>query len=248
MKTARVFCLLGLMPLVSTPLLAAEGESGPRWAGLTFSGSLTLTTDYVSRGLTTSDKQPAVQGAVNANHVSGFYGSLWASNIDLNDGEGTAVEVDLTGGFAKAWENGFDLDLGLIQYLYPSSPSRLDYNYREYFIGGGYKLDKASLKIKHYYSDDASGVGDNSASYLDAQVAYELPRNFTLKGHFGHAYGDAIKALGTKSIDDYSIGVATEVAGFGAELTLVGMDKDGRIANPVTHANGRLVLALSKSF
>lgn len=251
MKKTVALCSLGLFSLASTVALAEEANSGLRWGGFAMSGNVTLTTDYVSRGLTASDHDPALQGAINVNHDTGIYASAWASNIDLKDGEGTALEIDLTLGFAKTWENGFGVDFGLIQYLYPKSPKNMDYDYREYFAGVGYKLIETDLKAKYYYSDDYSGPGGESASYLDLSIAQPLPRDFTLKGHFGHTYGDFVKASNTQGIkgfNDYSVGLATEWVGLGFELTYIGVERDGRIVNAATHANDRVTLMVSKSF
>lgn len=254
MKRMVTVSVLGLLSLSIPPVLAEETAKadGPiKYAGFTLSGNLVAVSDYVSRGTTASRHRPAVQSTLNANHDTGFYLSLFASNVDLQDGENTALELDPTIGFAKEWENGFSVDVGVLQYLYPASAGRLDYDYREYFLGAGVKILDAILKAKYSYSDDYTGVGDFSASYLDTQISYNLPYKITLKGHYGRAFGDVIEAANTRGIsgyNDYSVGLATELVGLGLELTYISMDKDGRSMNPLTEADQRVTLGISKAF
>ncbi|MBF0462483.1 MAG: hypothetical protein HQL87_13945 [Magnetococcales bacterium] len=265
MKKILSVCVLGLLPLISTALLAEEAEQKTKFAGFELTGNLALTNDYVSRGISASDHGPAVQGTFNANHDSGFYVSLFASNVDFKNADGTAMELDPSVGYTKEWESGWSVDLGIIQYLYPfSSHPQLDpktshsanFNYREYYLGTGYKIAETSLKVKYYYSDDNMGLG-NASSYLDTQLAYEIPAQLplktTLKGHYGLAFGDYVSVPGRaqhiSNYGDYSLGVAVDLpAGFGAELDYIGVDSDGRALNKDWQDDGRLVLSLTKSF
>ena len=265
MKKILTVCALGLLPLFSTALLAEEAgkeAEKSKVAGFELSGNLTAMNDYVSRGISASDHRPALQGTFNANHETGFYVSLFASNMDFKNGDHTAMELDPSVGYTKEWESGWSVDMGILQYLYPLSShnplsnqtNHLDY--REYYMGTGLKVSNTSLKVKYYYSDDNMGSGFSS-SYVDSQLAYEIPGErsvkTTLKGHYGLAFGDYIKipgaGLGISQFGDYSAGVALDfAAGFGAELDYIGVDKKGRELNTDWQDNGRLVLSVSKSF
>ncbi|MEO5339058.1 MAG: TorF family putative porin [Magnetococcus sp. MYC-9] len=264
MKKMLTVCALGLLPLCATTLLAegaAPEADKNKLAGFTFSGNLALVTDYVSRGVSGSDHGPAMQGTFNANHDTGFYLGFFGTNVDFNDG-GASLEMDLTAGYTKEWANGLSVDTGVIAYLYPNTLRGNDFDYREYFLGGGYKFDKATLKAKYFYSDayfgETNGVENASASYLDGQLAYELPYKITLKGHVGRAFGDFIENLdralpvaqrrGIDGYTDFSVGAATELAGFGMELNYIGMDSDGRHLNQLWNADGRVVFSLSRPF
>ncbi len=266
MKKRLAVCALGLFPLFSTALMAEEAgqETNNKLAGFALSGNLALVNDYISRGLSGSDHGPAMQGTLNLNHDAGLYFGLFGTNVDLNDGDGSSLELDLSGGYTREWKNGTSIDFGLIQYVYPKAPAGVHYDYREYYLGTGYKLMDTSLKAKYYYSDaymgNALGGQDHSASYLDTQVSYEiahiLPFKTTLKGHFGRAFGDYVKTTdrlgpkkGISGFNDYSIGAAAEFsAGLGLELNYIGVDNNGRELNSSSHADDRLALSLSKSF
>ena len=248
MKKIVALCALGLLPLSATPLLASGGPN--KVAGFELDGNLNLVSDYVLRGITQSDFAPALQGTVNASHDSGVYLGFFASSIDFNDGDSSSLELDVLGGYTREWPNGLSMDLGAVAYIYPKAPLGGEYDYREYYLGGGYALNNASLSAKYFYSDNYFGPGDESNSYLDTQLAYELPYKITLKGHYGHAFGSAIKSwgMGISNFSDYSVGIATELAGFGMEVNYIGMDNDGRRANRAINSDGRGVLSVSRSF
>ncbi|MBW1999239.1 MAG: hypothetical protein JRJ29_14920, partial [Deltaproteobacteria bacterium] len=51
-------------------------------------GSLAFTTDYVFRGVSQTDGDPAVQGSFEYSHPTGFYLGLWGSNVDSSVSDG----------------------------------------------------------------------------------------------------------------------------------------------------------------
>lgn len=88
---------------------------------LSASANVTLTNDYVFRGISQTNEDPALQGGFDLSIGPGFYAGVWGSNVDFSPGEGN-LEVDYYGGWSKEWDNGLGLDIGLIYYDYfPSS-------------------------------------------------------------------------------------------------------------------------------
>jgi len=91
--------------------------------------------DYLFRGVTQTQEDPAVQGGVDwASDTNGFYAGTWLSNTDFNppEQEDSGIEIDLYAGYT--WEQGrFSFDLGIISYQYPSISS----NTEEAYIGLG---------------------------------------------------------------------------------------------------------------
>ena len=64
---------------------AAEAKSRPP----NFSWNLGVTSDYVFRGITQTDFDPALQGGLDyAFGDSGWYVGAWASNVDFADPDG----------------------------------------------------------------------------------------------------------------------------------------------------------------
>jgi len=80
------------------------------------SGNVTLATDYVYRGESQTNEEPAIQGGFEVAADSGLYAGVWASNIGF-DG---SVEIDYFIGFSNEVFEGFSYDIGLIHYDYPN--------------------------------------------------------------------------------------------------------------------------------
>ncbi len=99
-----------------------------------FTGGVALTNNYIFRGITQSDDDPAIQGNLNYALETGFagtsvYGGVWGSNVDFNDGDGAHVELDWSFGLSgEILDSGVKYTLGGIYYSYPS---RSEYNYWE---------------------------------------------------------------------------------------------------------------------
>ena len=115
-----------LLPLTAT--LAVLGVSlahAEDTAKSPFALSFTLgaTSDYVFRGVSQTQNEPAVQGGLELAHDSGFYVGLWGSNVDWVEAGGykedNSLEVDLYGGFRGTFADSFGYDFGIITYYYP---------------------------------------------------------------------------------------------------------------------------------
>jgi len=115
-------------------VFAADAAPAP---DLTVAYNIGLYSQYIFRGLTQTDRGPAVQGGVDLTHSSGFYLGAWASNIswlrDTNNAYASApttayqkgghLELDIYGGYRYTFANGVGIDLGALQYIYPGSKS-----------------------------------------------------------------------------------------------------------------------------
>lgn len=105
-----------IMPFAAS---AADAPASPH----TLTGNLGLYSQYIFRGLTQTDGQPAVQGGFDYSHSSGFYAGTWASNISwLRDGggyrSGGSGEFDFYGGMKGAFgKSDFTWDLGTLYYF-----------------------------------------------------------------------------------------------------------------------------------
>lgn len=76
---------------------------------------MTLTTDYVFRGISNTDGDPAIQGSLDYEHDTGFYAGVWASSVKFRENAGAAavdtvqeatIEIDYYAGFASEFDSG----------------------------------------------------------------------------------------------------------------------------------------------
>jgi len=181
------------------------GVAGATQAGVT--STWTLASDYDFRGITQTAKDPALQASLDYAHPSGWYIGGWGSNVDFGPGDPN-LEVDLYSGFTKTLDTGLSYDLGGVWYTYHSAPHP-GVNYVEAYAGLGY-TDKSgmSIKGKFFYSPDFGGAstpGDMSAEYVQADLSYPLPANFSFTAHAGYSFGDYWSNSNSEYFD-YAIG------------------------------------------
>jgi uncharacterized protein (TIGR02001 family) len=60
-----------------------------------FGGYVTLTTDYVKRGVTQSDGDPALQLGVEMSFENGFFLGAWGSTVDISNGPATQRDLEV---------------------------------------------------------------------------------------------------------------------------------------------------------
>jgi uncharacterized protein (TIGR02001 family) len=231
-----VFALGVLSAVAAVPAVNA--------ADTTLSWNLGVVNDYRFRGVSQSNKDPAVQGGIDFAHKSGFYLGTWASSIDFGTTDPKAdVEVDVYGGYK--WTAGLDWDVGVIHYAYPGSDSALDWPFTEVYLGAGY----GPFSVKYYHTGDYTGVTSESAYYAVASANFELGGGFTLGLSAGKSAGDAFKVGGVDtSYTDYKIGISKEFAGIGFNLAYVDTSGVPEVTADEFNNEGIVVLTISKTF
>ena len=229
---------------VAAVLLMATGAL----AHAEVTGTVTAVSDYDFRGVSLSAKDPALQGSIDYAHDSGFYAGAWASNIDYGNDVDGDIELDLYGGFAGEFGEGFGYDVGIVWYTYPgSSEEGSDIkSYPEIYAGLTYSF----FELKQWYTNDYGGT-DKDGLYTEANANFELPANFTLGLHLGYNYGDAFDAPpGEDDFDylDYSIGVGYTLGHFDLNLKWVDNDLDDQNEDDVFNTEGRAIFSVSTTF
>ena len=92
-KSLITVAVLGALS-ASSFVFAAEKEAK---SDFTTSGSVGLFSQYIFRGLTQTDRDPALQGNFDINHSTGLYLGMWGSNVSwLRDkyGPGQTLESE----------------------------------------------------------------------------------------------------------------------------------------------------------
>jgi uncharacterized protein (TIGR02001 family) len=208
-----------------------------------FSANVTLTTDYVFRGISQSNEEPTVQGGVDWSHPNtGLYLGLWGSGVGFND---ASSEFDLYGGISGT-VGDISWDLGGIYYHYPGSDDDLNYDFWELAVATGYDFGLAQASLSLNYSPDYFGASGNSY-YLATYATVPLPYDLTLSAHAGRQWIEDNATFGTPDYTDWSLGLGYTIEGFDLGLTY----NDTDLKEPGECADGcgaRLVFSISKSF
>jgi len=91
--------------------------------GKAISGNVTLASDYILRGISQTDHNPAIQGGFEYNHPTGIYLGVWGSNVHFVDLP-ESMELDLYGGYAYHFNDKASVSLGALYYTYWSDSDR----------------------------------------------------------------------------------------------------------------------------
>jgi len=246
--------MLVLSGLVSMPTFAADAPASPHSVAF----NVGLTSDYVFRGISQSQHEPAISGGVDYSHTSGLYAGTWLSTQKwVNDAgpykDGSDIELDVYGGYkGAAGEIGYDV--GLIHYAYDGERGAATAGFvtpetTEVYLGLSWKT--VSLKYSLVTSDHFVGwtAGKNS-TYLELNATHDLGDGWGLVGHIGH---QKVENNPTASYTDWKLG-ATKDIGVGM-LTLAYSDTNGEGGvgqayrwNGEDVSKGVLALSFSKSF
>ena len=227
--------------LVAGGLLAGANAA---MAQASVSGNVTLATDYVFRYLTQTNEQPAIQGGFDVDTGMGIYLGVWASNVDFNPedlsrADDATIEVDFYGGYAKEWDNGWGIDLGIIYYKY--FDDQLNDPLTEIYGGASWRFLSA---YAYYGVDNSLGINSDTDKYWWFEGAVEYPVGpVNLKGTLGTAKSDDFPDA---DYNGWSLGASVDYFGLTWDLTYYDTNSDGERAFG-NRAGDRLVFALSKS-
>jgi len=176
-----------------------------------------LSSDYVFRGSTRSNGDPAVQGGIDySNKDHGLYGGVWASTSEFNrnNGDEASVETDFFGGFRGQLSPQLGWDLGARYYYFPGQNAdrgqgdfetaevsgRLSYALQEPLFKP--RIDAGVAYSPDYFGEDGDGV------YVDTGASISLPCQFSAYTRVGYldVEGDRSHPAGYDYVN-YAIGV-----------------------------------------
>jgi uncharacterized protein (TIGR02001 family) len=225
--------------LLSVALVGLSASAAQAQDPFSMSANVTLTTDYMFRGISQTMEDPAIQGGFDLGHESGAYLGTWASNVKFTDkgwgySDGANLELDLYLGYANELASGLSYDLGYAYYMYPGADKDLDYDFGEFYLKLGYNI----FGLEYYYTPETFGKGGN-AHYINLGAAYEMPQGFSLGGAIGYSDFEGSDSDYT----DWKLFVGASAMGLDFELAYIDTDiKDEPLAD------ARAVFSVSKTF
>ena len=155
------------------------------------SGGVTLTSDYLFRGVSQTQGDSAVQWNLEA-EKKGVYGGTWGSTVDF--GGDASIEYDFYGGYR--WENdSVGLDVGIIQYNYNNQIDSVEemygvLSYKMVSFGYWRDMDNSDLDYKQVevalpfvdFADVSVRYGEfgNDSKYGQVNISKELRNGLSL--------------------------------------------------------------------
>jgi len=173
MRTALA-CAAAAAVLLTAGAASAQASPEVAWNAV-------VASDYVFRGFSQTNEDPALQGGVDAT-IGSFYIGVWASTVDF--GDGTDAEIDIYGGY-RSEVGGFALDVGVVAYGYVGASGGADYDYVEFKGAVSRAIGPATIGAAIYWSPDFFGI-DEAATYVEASIAFAPAPQWTVSGAVGH--------------------------------------------------------------
>jgi uncharacterized protein (TIGR02001 family) len=165
------FAALTLAVTAAAPAMAAdqtlaETETSPLWD---VSFGTKVVSDYVDRGYSNSNGNPAVQGYVELSAFDWIYLGVWSSSVSYPERRGLtdpAAEVDFYAGLRHSWD-AFSLDVGALYYDYPGEkkpyPGAKQTDYYEVAVKPSYVIGEVlTLSAQAFWSGDYANTGSNA--------------------------------------------------------------------------------------
>jgi uncharacterized protein (TIGR02001 family) len=240
------------LALPAAPAMAQDEATWPK-----INGNVTFTTDYRWRGVSYSDRDPAIQGSINVATEPGFFFNIWGSST--SEFQGSTVEIDLTGGWTGTFD-GITPTLGVIGYIYPGAS---DVHFLELFGTVAAAVGPATATVGLNIAPGQSNLS-RSSRYLWFGLAGGIPDTpITLKGNLGFERGSLVvdESSQRTTKTDWLIGADIAFSPLTLGIAYVGNNLPGRFpgvapgtgaplpgapANAV--AKDAIVLTLSASF
>lgn len=224
MSLKKLTLAIGLAVL-AVPLAAfAQDDAGDVAAAAdeaesNFSWNMTLTSDYVFRGVSQTLREPAVQGGIDYSFGdSGFYVGTWGSNIDFGAG-GPSLELDTYVGWNHDLSDDWNFDLMLTRYNYfgeSAGYGSLDYN--ELI---GVVTWNETIAVTVGFTNDYVNSGANS-TYFGVTGNWEIGNEISLNAGVGYSTFD-----GGGDYNDWNIGLSRQFGPVNAAINYFDTDING---------------------
>ena len=139
---------------------------------LEVTGEVGGTTDYVWRGISQNDGNPAAQAGIGISFENGIFGNAWASQVD-GGSKGVAndegAEIDLTVGWAGETGN-YGYGVQVTRYFFTEENFASDFTELAVFGSAGLFGGEATALVG--YSDDLLVDNANTVKYYYSEVGY----------------------------------------------------------------------------
>ena len=180
------FLKLALVAAAAT--VAMSGAAMAEDLKLSYNGG--VVSDYVFRGVSQTQEDPAIQGGIDLTYGIGYAG-VWASNVDFGTDDPSA-EIDVYAGLRPTMGDT-SFDLGVLYYSYiddkapPTSPpvaSPGSFSYLEFKAAVSRPIGPATAGIAAYYSPQYP-LTKGSSLYYELNASIPVVDKLTLSGAVG---------------------------------------------------------------
>ena len=235
---------------------AMADDAAPAAPASPFSTNVSLTNNYLYRGISQSGANPAIQGGFDYAGASGLYIGTWGSSIswlaDAKTASRSGLELDTYGGY-RGTAGAVSYDVGFLRYNYSGSfntslAPKPDTNE----VYGAVTYSIVTAKLSYSLGDLFGFTASSGSTYADLSAAYPIgDSGYTLGAHYGNQNVSG-SLNGNASYADYRVSVSKDLGtGYSASLTVSGTDANSLVytsAQGVNLGKTAVVAALSRTF
>lgn len=197
-----------LLMLTAALLPAPVGHAGE------FSVYGTLTTEYIYRGLSISDQNPAAQLGIDYEHDSNVFVGAWFSTIDLSTASGRRdLESNYYAGLHHEFSESWAATFTLLRYAYPGAGGQHSYDHNEALLEISFNSKYA---LEYAYTKDVYGLGE-TASHVQFGGNWPLGRGWVLAANIGR---NDLSNVGIPAYLHADVGVSAQVSHFAFDFRL----------------------------
>jgi len=186
---------------IATGLYGCVGACVPAaQAADALGGSVNITSDYVYRGITQTQGEPALQADLHYQTRRGWAIGAWVSTADVDRHESAALEVDLY--LSRDWMLNHDWNarVSLTHYAYPNDARLLDYDYDEL---AGTLSYRSRLFTTVAWSPNTSRYSNGKVVWDQRAISYEITASQPLNSQWSASAGLGYYDLPTILQADY---------------------------------------------
>lgn len=238
---SRIVKSVVLAAMLAGAATAVQAQDEPSYPTIT--GSAALVSDYRFRGVSLSNRDPAVQASIQLNTKPGFFIGAWGSSIATYGGANT--EVDLYGGWTGPL-GPLTATVGVYSYLYPGGE---DVDVYELYGSLAATLGTVTATVGLNVAPDQDNL-NRSSRYAYLNLAAGVPNTpITLKANVGHEKGSFVVDASGQTTEkfDYLIGADLKWKALTLGVAYIGNDlPEKSLFN--TAAKDRFVVSLTAAF
>ena len=240
-------------PAVAAARNHADEPAPGDWLPGAFSGSVALTSNYMYRGITQTDNDPAIQGTLEYELETGVLGTsvyigTFASNTKLEgDNDTSHVEIDALFGIrGDIGETGLSWDVGGAYYAYPGTTRRDNFDYWEIPLILTYKATEwLEVQVADYYTPEYQ-FNTGTANYTSTLLTFTIPNAYVgLKafGGIGYQYVDK-----STSGTDWTLGTTVSIKGLDFTVAYVDTNYHARECGGNNQCDAKAIFTVGAEF
>lgn len=143
-----------------------------------FDVALSVTSDYVFRGLTQTQGDPAAQADLHWQRDDTWLAGVWASTMDPNRGRGPATEFNLYAGASWQLASDWQARLIAVHYLFPNDTRTLRWDYDELVASLAWR-DAVVATVA--WSPNATSVSSGRVATDRRAISYEVTGHWPVR-------------------------------------------------------------------